>query len=381
MELADRAQGAPRRPGSRGGRRRRRRHAAASSRPSRRARAPGLPARATTPGIDVSYHQETIDWPRVQRAGIRFAFIRLSDGAALRDAMFATNWAEAKRAGLVRGAYQFFRPDQSIAEQADLMIAAMRDRDHDDLPPVIDIEVDGGFEPPTVAERARAWIERVRDRLGVEPIVYTGSDLWRNGGAEPLAAQALWIALHARLPGAAGAVDALGVLAAHRPRRRPPASRARSISICSPARSASSTRRVSASREPPNPRGAFVADRAVRVWLARAAIRPPPPTRSVRGRRQSAISDDVDRAYNLGVCGRLDEMCGSCTRSQRCGSWRSPLPCVRTMPGRARSRRSTPGPGVHGSRRSAQPGDLEHRPGQERVALARDRRRRLSVRR
>ena len=155
---------------------------------------PGCQAGPTTPGIDVSYHQETIDWPRVQRAGIRFVFIRLSDGATLRDAMFATNWAEAKRAGLVRGAYQFFRPDQGIAAQADLMIAAMRDRDHDDLPPAIDIEVDGGFEPPTVAERARAWIERVRDQLGVEPIVYTGSDLWRNGGAEPLTAQALWIA-------------------------------------------------------------------------------------------------------------------------------------------------------------------------------------------
>ena len=155
---------------------------------------PGCPIGPTTPGIDVSYHQETIDWPRVQRAGIRFAFIRLSDGATVRDANFATNWAEAKRAGIVRGAYQFFRPDQSIAAQADLMIAAMRGRERDDLPPVIDIEVDGGFEPLTVAERALAWIRRVRDQLGVEPIVYTGGDLWRNGGAEPLADQALWIA-------------------------------------------------------------------------------------------------------------------------------------------------------------------------------------------
>src|SRR5215470_505761 len=99
----------------------------------------------TTPGIDVSYYQETIDWPRVRRAGIRFAFIRVSDGATQRDTMFATNWAESKRAGLVRGAYLFFRPDQSVTAQADLMIAAMRNRDHDDLPPVIDIEVDAGL--------------------------------------------------------------------------------------------------------------------------------------------------------------------------------------------------------------------------------------------
>src|ERR1700755_3076238 len=30
----------------------------------------------TIPGIDVSYFQQTIDWHRVYRAGIRFAFIR-----------------------------------------------------------------------------------------------------------------------------------------------------------------------------------------------------------------------------------------------------------------------------------------------------------------
>ena len=148
----------------------------------------------TTPGIDVSCYQETIDWQRVHRAGIRFAFIRLSDGAAQRDPRFATNWAEARRAGMVRGAYQYFRPDQGIAAQADLMIAAMRDRQHDDLPPVIDVEVDGGLAAPIVAARARAWVDRVRAGLGVEPIVYTGGDLWRNGGAEMLASQPLWVA-------------------------------------------------------------------------------------------------------------------------------------------------------------------------------------------
>jgi len=148
----------------------------------------------TTPGIDVSYYQETIDWPRVRRAGIVFAFIRLADGVTQRDAMFATNWVESRRAGLARGAYLFFRPDQDVAAQADLMIAAMRGRDHDDLPPVIDVEVDGGLAPAIVAARARDWVDRVRAGLGVEPIVYTGSDLWRNGGAELLASQPLWVA-------------------------------------------------------------------------------------------------------------------------------------------------------------------------------------------
>jgi lysozyme len=167
----------------------RRLHRARPVRPDPPACQPG----PTTPGIDVSYYQDAIDWPRVRRAGIQFAFIRLSDGATLPDTRFATNWAEARRAGVARGAYQYFRPDQSVTAQADLMIAAMR-RDLADLPPVIDIEVDGGLGAQEAAARAQAWIDRVRDHLGVEPIVYTGSDLWRNGGAEPLATQPLWIA-------------------------------------------------------------------------------------------------------------------------------------------------------------------------------------------
>ncbi|HEU4730426.1 MAG TPA: GH25 family lysozyme [Kofleriaceae bacterium] len=162
--------------------------------PPPRLESPGCQLGPTTPGIDVSYHQEAIDWPRVRGAGVRFAFIRLSDGATLRDATFQTNWAGARRAGLVRGAYQFFRPDQSATAQADLMITAMASREPDDLPPVIDIEIDGGLPAPEVAARAQAWIDRVRDKLGVEPIVYTGGALWRNGGAEPIGAQPLWIA-------------------------------------------------------------------------------------------------------------------------------------------------------------------------------------------
>jgi lysozyme len=164
--------------------------------PSRSRRAQPLDCHTgvTTPGIDVSYYQDVIDWPRVRRAGIRFAFIRLSDGAALRDPQFATNWAEARRAGVVRGAYQFFRPDQDVIAQADLMIAAMRGRRRDDLPPTLDVEVDAGLPAAEVAARARLWIDRVRAQLGVEPIVYTGGDLWRGGGAAPLATQPLWIA-------------------------------------------------------------------------------------------------------------------------------------------------------------------------------------------
>lgn len=156
--------------------------------------APSCRPGPTTPGIDVSYYQRTIDWPAVRRAGIRFAFVRLSDGTTQLDPMFAANWSESRRAGVPRGAYQFFRPDQDAIAQADLMVNAMRGRDRAELPPVLDVEITAGLPAAVVAERAAAWIAHVRARLGVEPIVYTGVDMWRNGGGDRLAAQLLWVA-------------------------------------------------------------------------------------------------------------------------------------------------------------------------------------------
>ena len=148
----------------------------------------------TTAGIDVSYYQGDIAWSRVRRAGVGFAFIRVSDGATIADTKFAANWSGAKRAGVLRGAYQFFRPDENPIAQANVLIAELRKRGAGELPPVIDIEVTGGLPLSTVATNARLWIEHVRSQLGVEPIVYTNPGMWRWGGATELGRQLLWLA-------------------------------------------------------------------------------------------------------------------------------------------------------------------------------------------
>jgi len=148
----------------------------------------------TIRGIDVSYHQEGIAWRRVRQAGVLFAFIRVSDGTTVSDPRFAQNWAGARRVGVMRGAYQYFRPETSAIAQADLLIAAVR-RDPGELPPALDVETDGGLPPAQVEARVRAWVDRVRTQLRVEPIVYTGPEFWRDraGGAD-LASQPLWLA-------------------------------------------------------------------------------------------------------------------------------------------------------------------------------------------
>lgn len=156
--------------------------------------APGCGEGPTTPGIDVSYHQGTIEWSKVRRAGIKFAFIRVSDGLTVADREFARNWDNARAAKIARGAYQFFRPEQNAIEQADKLIAAIA-HDKGELPPVIDVEATGGLRPVQIAKQVTLWIDRVRAKLRVEPIIYTSPDFWRDevGGAD-LTSQPLWIA-------------------------------------------------------------------------------------------------------------------------------------------------------------------------------------------
>jgi len=125
----------------------------------------------TVDGMDVSYYETGIDWTAAHNAGIDFAFVRVSDGLQFADPKFSEYWAAAKAAGVIRGAYQFFRPAQSATAQADMMIAAIGTYTPGDLPPVIDVEVTGGLSPATVAARVRTWVDRVHNALGVDPII------------------------------------------------------------------------------------------------------------------------------------------------------------------------------------------------------------------
>lgn len=147
----------------------------------------------TTAGIDVSYHQERIDWKRVRWAGVAFAFVRISDGTTVIDSRFTDNWTGAKANGILRGAYQYFRPDQDAIAQADIVVEALR-ADRGELAVAIDVETTGGLPPAKLAARVQIWIDRVRAKLGVEPIIYTGPDFWRTAVGGARFAQPLWLA-------------------------------------------------------------------------------------------------------------------------------------------------------------------------------------------
>ena len=156
---------------------------------------------ATVKGMDVSVYETSIDWAAAKAAGIQFAFIRATDGTQYLDPSFAGYWAGARAAGITRGAYQFFRPDQDPIAQADLMLTTMGTLAPGDLPPVIDVEMTGGLTPAQVATNVTAWVEHVQTALGRTPIIYAGFYSWQDdvGGAN-LSTYPLWHAQYTTDP-------------------------------------------------------------------------------------------------------------------------------------------------------------------------------------
>jgi lysozyme len=152
-------------------------------------------------GIDVSSYETSIDWAMAKASGVDFAFIRVSDGLQHRDAKFATYWPGAKAAGVMRGAYQFFRPAQDPIAQAQLLLDAMGPRMPGDLPPVIDVETTSGLAPAQVEASVRAWVDHVTGAIGRRPIIYAGYYSWQDyTGNANLTSSPLW---HAQYTSAA----------------------------------------------------------------------------------------------------------------------------------------------------------------------------------
>lgn len=122
----------------------------------------------TLDGIDVASPQgDVFDWTKVAADGVRFAWMQV-------DHTFARNWRLSRAAGVLRGAYGFFRADQDPIVQADTLLRQIgSDFTDDDLHPMIDVEVTRGQSPDRVLDGALRWCEHVKTRLGRPTVWYT----------------------------------------------------------------------------------------------------------------------------------------------------------------------------------------------------------------
>ncbi|MBD2723800.1 glycoside hydrolase family 25 protein [Hymenobacter armeniacus] len=182
-----------------------RRHQVQVNRYARRAWATftqnGLTGREKTPllagysvhGIDVSAYQGRIDWPEVARNKVRFAFIKASEGATMRDQRFARNWKEARKAGVLCGAYHYFQPNRDGQVQADLFARTVP-LAPGDLPPVLDVEASNFHDVAVLRREVARWLRLIEAHYGVRPILYSNHSFYRRHLAGHFDSYPLWLA-------------------------------------------------------------------------------------------------------------------------------------------------------------------------------------------
>lgn len=156
-------------------------------------------------GIDVSQYQEAIDWRKVAAEGCSFAFIKATEGASRQDPNFATNWAEAKRAGIRCGAYHFFRPLSPVDDQVTNFLSVVTALGNEDLPPVLDLEVPDDWSTINLSKRVPLvlrWLGQVQEGLKKRPIIYLSPSFIGDVLANTilLSSYPLWLAHYTASP-------------------------------------------------------------------------------------------------------------------------------------------------------------------------------------
>ena len=146
------------------------------------------PVRAQTQftlGVDVSHHQNAIDWSKVVDSGHVFAFHKATEGATFTDDRYASNRDAVAAESIPFGAYHFARPDGGgiAAAQADAVSEAQHFLEvanplPGDLVPVLDLEVTGGLPPNRLIAWTQAWLDHIESVLEVKSLIYTSPNFW-----------------------------------------------------------------------------------------------------------------------------------------------------------------------------------------------------------
>lgn len=165
------------------------------------------PNRHKVHGIDVSKWNGDVDWYKVRKSGVSFAFIKATEGKDIVDPRFDEYWRRAAAAGIPHAPYHFYYFCSTADEQADWFIrnvpkASMH------LPPVLDVEWNHTsktctYRPSAMTVRAemKRFMDRIEAYYGKRPIIYTSVDFHRDNLAGAFQDYHFWVRAVAQHPG------------------------------------------------------------------------------------------------------------------------------------------------------------------------------------
>ena len=172
-------------------------------------------------GIDVSYHQGTIDWAKVKNSGVSFAIIRCGYGSNFSsqdDTQFLNNVRGAQANGIDIGIYLYSYAqnttgnDSSATSEAQHVLRLLDEAglEPGDLayPVYYDLEENSqaNLGPSKIADLATTFCNIISD-AGYDVGIYANQNWWRNYLTDSVFLTAGWNKWVARYPGSNKATD------------------------------------------------------------------------------------------------------------------------------------------------------------------------------
>lgn len=146
--------------------------------------------------IDVSHWQGKIDWQKVYDAGIRYAYIKLSQSTDLLDDCALQNVRAARAAGIKVGVYHFFSTKFSAREQFRWFCRNYKESSMD-LRPMIDVESNAGkLGQAAMQDSVRMFMNLCEKKFGYRPVLYTYQTFYNRWLASAFWQETLFLALY-----------------------------------------------------------------------------------------------------------------------------------------------------------------------------------------
>ncbi len=148
----------------------------------------GLPVNLPTDfkiGIDISHYNELINWAAIKDSDVSFVYIKISEGVGTPDRRANEHANNARQIGLRIGYYHFCRPDKrnggsvisDATAEADEALKIIAGLQKPDLPLVLDLENQTGWDTPLNKQEYLLWVttflNRINEIFGTDCVIYS----------------------------------------------------------------------------------------------------------------------------------------------------------------------------------------------------------------
>lgn len=147
-------------------------------------------------GIDISHWNSISDWQALVAQGIKFVYIKATEGNGYVDPNFKENYDNAKKVGLLVGFYHFARFSSACdaLAEADHFLEVVG-KLNNDLPHALDLETDdAGLSKADLTGYAIKWLDAVHTKTNDDVLVYTYPNFTETQITKELGEFPLWYA-------------------------------------------------------------------------------------------------------------------------------------------------------------------------------------------